>query len=162
MIADSQAWIDELDQNAEFVSDFGAQNVQEEAEERFNRYIELLDQVNGDEGPEVLRALIDSMRMQEDCGVYQVTLATIDKFFQVGYERCLVDMLPGLIERRADLASDLVDLIMALKSTSRDTFIEGFFTAVDHAKPETRALIMQFLHAELAKGTISSLSELNS
>ncbi|WP_018684426.1 hypothetical protein [Actinokineospora enzanensis] len=53
---------------------------QEEGERRWNRYVELVDAVTGDEGPEAVVALISSLRAEQDHGAYESTHGALESF----------------------------------------------------------------------------------
>ena len=152
MITDIDSWINELLETGFFIHDFNLAVVSEQAQTRFNRYIELLEQVKGDEGPEVVRALCDSIQMTDDYGVYQVTLDKLALFICPGYARCFIDGLVKIIQIRPDLANDL--LIMIAQAPQSDAFIQEFNRELTLSNQSTARRLICFILAEEQVGRL--------
>ncbi len=79
-----------------------------EREDRFNRYIELLDSIRGDEGIEIAQAIIKSMQAKDDYGAYQTTQSTLGRFPNTLYLQAMIIELPRLINNNPDWAGELL------------------------------------------------------
>jgi hypothetical protein len=123
LIHDTVAFAKELIECGNFVSDFNHENIFREAERRFNRYIELVGEISGDEGPLMIKALADSIQMEEDYGVYQVTIDALIQFLHAGNAEAMIEALADMMQVRPDLAVDLM-LRIAHQHESYDFMIE--------------------------------------
>ncbi len=79
-----------------------------ERENRFNRYIELLDSLKGNEGLEIARVIIKSMQAEQDYGAYQTTQRTLGKFPSEIYIEAMILELPSLIANNSEWAGELL------------------------------------------------------
>ncbi|SDJ72421.1 hypothetical protein SAMN04487820_101489 [Actinopolyspora mzabensis] len=63
------------------IPQFGDDTVpQDEAERRWNRYVELADSVTGDEGPEGVVAIVSSLKVQDDYDAYESAHGALQRF----------------------------------------------------------------------------------
>lgn len=152
LITDIDSWISELLETGFFIQDFNLADVSEQAQTRFNRYIELLEQIEGNEGPEVVRALCDSIQMTDDYGVYQLTLDKLGQFIRPGYARCYIEGLVKIIQIRPDLANDL--LIMIAQATESDAFIKEFNRELTLSNKSAARRVICFILAEEEVGRL--------
>ncbi|MER6666713.1 hypothetical protein ABT256_19375 [Amycolatopsis japonica] len=76
----SSDWKIEIVECGELVQDDDGVTPQDEAERRWNRYVELADSVIGNEGPEGVAAIVASLRAEEDYGAYQSAHAALRRF----------------------------------------------------------------------------------
>ncbi|WP_179382155.1 hypothetical protein [Streptomyces sp. SA15] len=76
----SSDWIVEIVECGDLVQDDDEVTPPEEAERRWNRYVELADSVTGDEGPDGVAAIVSSLRAEEDYGAYQAAHAALSRF----------------------------------------------------------------------------------
>jgi hypothetical protein len=74
VIDDFAAWRQELIFTGAIVQDGDTSVDSIEAGRRCDRYLELLDDVEGSEDQNVFQTLLDSMRVEEDYEVYESTL----------------------------------------------------------------------------------------
>lgn len=155
MITDLKAWSAELVLNSSFIPDFGSLNLLQQAETRFDRYIELLEMVEGNEPPEILHTLANSIRMDDDCGAYQVTIDTFRKFMSWGYLIAFIEVLAKVNFRRPDLASDLVIIMSQTKLGENCTFLQAFERELENSKTSAASNSTQVIIQEKRKGTLS-------
>lgn len=76
----SSDWKIEIVECGELVQDDDDVTPQDEAERRWNRYVELADSVTGDEGSAGVAAIVSSLRVEEDYGAYQSAYAALRRF----------------------------------------------------------------------------------
>jgi hypothetical protein len=81
---------------------------QKVAEERFNRYIEMLESVEGNEGEGVFNAIIDSITPREDYGSFERVLGTLNKFSSVDRGQYLARSIVKLIKKSREKAINLL------------------------------------------------------
>ncbi|WP_125695559.1 hypothetical protein [Amycolatopsis sp. WAC 04169] len=77
MVAD---WKIEIVECGDLVQDDDDVTPQDEAERRWNRYVELADSVIGNEGSAGVAAIVASFRAEEDYGAYQSAHAALRRF----------------------------------------------------------------------------------
>ncbi len=155
MIKDLEAWSAELVLNSSFIPDFGSLNLLKQAETRFDRYIKLLEMVEGNEPPEVLHTLANSIRMEDDCGAYQVTLITFSKFMTEAYIKAFIDILAKVDFRRTDLASDLIIIMSQINIDEQTSFLQLFEQELKACKSSASGHVIQLLNKEIRSGTIN-------
>jgi hypothetical protein len=73
--------------------------------------VALPDAVEGDEGDDAIRSLIDSIQAEHDYGAYQATIQAIMCFLPKHFTQGLVEALPGLIYLQPDWAGELLSLV---------------------------------------------------
>lgn len=78
----------------------------DERERHYLRYIELVDQVDGNEDREVFDALIASMHAIHDYGAYQSTMRAAFSFPPRNLGVWLLEALPGWLDRDPERAGD--------------------------------------------------------
>lgn len=148
MITDIKTWSAELVFNSSFIPDFGSLNLLQQAETRFDRYIELLEMVEGTEPPEVLHTMANSIRMDDDCGAYQITIDTFRKFMTWGYLIAFVEILAKVNFRRPDLASDLVIAMSQTMIGENYSFLQAFEHELESSKSNAAAQSLQIIIRE--------------
>ncbi|MER7860980.1 hypothetical protein ABTX61_17885 [Amycolatopsis japonica] len=93
----SSGWKVEIVECGDLVQDDDDVTPQDEAERRWNRYIELADSVTGDEGSTGVAAIVASLRAEEDYGAYQSAHSALQRFpgedLGKGVARAASDML---------------------------------------------------------------------
>jgi hypothetical protein len=132
-------WCAEVIDLGDLVQDSDDAVSDDERERRFNRYVELVDAVAGDEPDEVFRCLVTSVRDQEDYGAHQAVLSALLRFDPQRRTRLAASDLPGMIQRVPDFAGDLMgqlaldsdevvgalnDSIAALPESQREVMLE--------------------------------------
>ncbi len=155
MIKDLETWSAELVLNSSFIPDFGSLNLLKQAETRFDRYIELLEMVEGNEPLEVLHTMANSIRMEDDCGAYQVTLNTFSKFMTETYTKVFIDILAKVDFRRSDLASDLIIIMSHISIDEQTSFLHLFEQELKACKSSAAGHVIQLLNKEIRSGTIN-------
>lgn len=155
MIKDLEAWSAELVLNSSFIPDFGSLNLLKQAETRFDRYIELLEMVEGNEHPEVLHTMANSIRMEDDCGAYQVTINTFRKFMTEEYIKAFIEILAKVDFRRSDLASDLIIIMSQTNIDEQTSFLQLFEHELKACKSSASGHVIQLLNKEIRSGTIN-------
>ncbi|SDJ72482.1 hypothetical protein SAMN04487820_101492 [Actinopolyspora mzabensis] len=73
-------WKVELVECGDIVQDEDDTVPQDEAERRWNRYVELVDSVTGDEGPEAVVPIVSSLKVRYDYGAYQAAYGALERF----------------------------------------------------------------------------------
>ncbi|GAB3559463.1 hypothetical protein J2S53_002042 [Actinopolyspora lacussalsi] len=76
----SMDWKVEIVEYGEIVQDEDETVPQDEAERRWNRYVELADSVTGDEGPEGVAAIVSSLKVRYDYGAYASAHGALQRF----------------------------------------------------------------------------------
>src|SRR4051812_3521617 len=107
-IADEGSWSAELIEAGRIVQDGDKAVSPQVAEQRFKRYAELVEMVEGTEGIGAARALLRSMRVRHDYGGYQPTMNKLFAFPPKQAAEALIHELPRLISELPDWAGDLV------------------------------------------------------
>ena len=123
-----------------------------ERENRFNRYIELLDSVEGNEGIEAAMAIVRSIQAESDYGAYQTTQNTLGKFPSEIYIQALITELPALIQRKSDWAGELLCGLANSVETEYEEDIKIFNHSLSIASPETNAVISQYIKEQEEDG----------
>lgn len=103
-----QDWRKELLFVGNIVQDGDKSVPQPEVEERFNRYVQMVDSVTGNEGVEAFSALVDSLQAKDDYGAYQSTYGALRRFPVTVAAQGLVEALPRLIGRHRECAGDIL------------------------------------------------------
>jgi hypothetical protein len=80
VVGEYRSWRRELLRTGRIVQDGDDSVPPEVRQARFHRYLELVEMVEGNDGPEVFGSLIDSMQVGHDYGAYQRTLKALDRF----------------------------------------------------------------------------------
>jgi hypothetical protein len=158
MIKNIQEWQKELIFTGNIVQDTNESVPQPEAERRFNRYIELLDMVEGDEGQQVLTSVIRSIQVKHDYGAYQTTLGIILwKFPPDLMIPVLLSELPTLIHRQPDWAGDIINQIAQQHDTENKVLTELFNKEIAKLSNDSREIIVQFVRNEENGGWLGHL-----
>ena len=116
-----------------------------EREDRFNRYIELLDSLVGNEGIEVVRALIQSMQAEDDYGAYQTTQAALGRFPGAEYIEALISELPPMIQRNSEWAGELLCGLANSVGTKYESNISTFIKMLSMSPEDSRKIINQYI-----------------
>jgi len=123
-----------------------------ESEKRFNRYIELLDSLEGDEGLDVARGLLRSMQSEQDYGAYQSTQTTLGKFPSKIYIQSLILELPLLIENNFEWAGELLCGLANSIDTEFENDINLFKEQLETAQESAQKLITKFIKEQEKDG----------
>ncbi|THB65670.1 MAG: hypothetical protein D6B27_08135 [Gammaproteobacteria bacterium] len=158
MISDKKEWIQQLLDCCRFVPDFGSLNLIKHAKNSFDKYLFLLEMVEGNEGPEIVRALIDSIQIQSDSGAYLVTVDTLKKFLKPGYARAFIDPLARLTFRRPDLASDLLFNMANYFTEEQRIFVDEFNDELRRSHSGATTQLINFIKSEEKKSFFSDFA----
>jgi hypothetical protein len=151
-IDDFAAWKEELLFTGRIVQDDDHSVSREEAHRRFLRYVELVEQADGSEGPKAVCALIRSMQMREDYGAYQSVYHAMARFPEKEFLEVLVQELPNLIERQPDWAGDFLVGIANGQGGKWDYQIAMFNDAVASSSPSQRQVIVNYVRSQEPSG----------
>jgi hypothetical protein len=152
LIDDFAAWKNELLFTGRIVQDDDDSVDPEEAHRRFLRYCEMVDQLDGSEGPEAVAALIQSVQMKNDYGAYQTTYRIMGRFPDDVFAQVFVRELPSLIERQPDWAGDFLVGIANGQGGKWDYQIAMFNGAVKSASPSVRSAIVDYVRSQELSG----------
>ena len=142
-------WALELLQAGEIVQDGDTSVSRDEAERRFNRYVELVAMVEGDEGPDAVRALLRSIQARYSYGAYEATMgAVLGKFPMEVMVPALLSELPDLIHRQSEWAGDIINQVAHRGVTPPMGVVELFNSAVAELSLHHRQAIEQFVRQE--------------
>jgi hypothetical protein len=122
-----------------------------EAEAAQDRYLTLVDTVDGSEGHEVLVALIDSMQLEEDNEVYEATINAACSFSARPFAAATVEALPALLERSEDLGGRLLCGISG-------EYLRRFNSELARAPAAARERIMDFVLRNEADGWFEEMA----
>lgn len=150
MIPDFEKWRVELLFTGKIVPDYNKIVPQEEAERRWNRYVELLEMVEGDEGQEVLEAIINSAQAKpnHDYGAYQTLITVVGKFpgeiFAKGFAKTISDLFDRDEEFTGDLLLELGKVCTSEEPPCSDVFNEG----LESLDPASREKIVNYIRLQ--------------
>lgn len=149
---DTEKLIEEMLFTGNIVQDSDESVSWPERELRFNRYIELLDSVNGDEGLNIAKAIIKSMQAKQDYGAYQTTQRTLGRFPSEIYIDALISELPCLIKNNSDWAGELLCSLANSAETRYSGDIELFNKALSSAACSKNEEILNYIRAQEREG----------
>lgn len=75
-----EPWESEIIVCGDLIQDGDPRFTPEEAEERWNRFVELADEVSGEEGPSGVAAIVSSLKADDDYGAYQSAFSALERF----------------------------------------------------------------------------------
>ena len=152
MTVDFEMWRRELLHTGDIVQDGDKSVPQSERERRFNRYIEMLEAVSGQEGIETFIAVLDSLQAKHDYGAYQGTYGTLRRFPPGVAGQGLVAALPRLIERQPDCAGDILSQLAKSPHQESIAVLSAFKSALTAASADAQKAIMDFVIREESGG----------
>lgn len=79
-----------------------------ERENRFNRYIKLIESAKGNEGIETAQAIIQSMQSEQDYGAYQIAQSILGRFPGEIFTLALIKELPSFIHVNSECVGELI------------------------------------------------------
>lgn len=147
-------WRKELLSNSKLVQDDDDSTSPEEAERRLNRYVQLVDMVNGKETQEVFQTLIDSVCVPEDYGAYETVHDAIWKFPPDHFAEYFVAALPKFIRRMAK-HDQVTRFLSPLTGHGRRKYLPAFVSALESAPPADRKTILNFIKKNDELGDVS-------
>lgn len=149
------AWRAELLYVGNIVQDRDPGVTPQEASRRFNRYIAMLDAVKGDEGPQCVAAIFQSIQAVHDYGAYQTAERTAWRFGEEMFCRALIGELPRLIEFLPDWAGDFLVSIANSQGTPHQSIISTFNTHLSESSPNIQKVVRAFIASEEDDGWFS-------
>jgi hypothetical protein len=155
MIASFEEWRAELLELGDIVQDIDETVSVQEAERRFNRYLAMLEGLNGNEGFEYALAVFESIRAEQDYGVYQVAERAAFRFGEVVYCKVLMHELPRLIDTLPALAGDFLVSIANGQGTAQQGVINTFNKLLTELEPSASIKIRSFIAKEENGGWFS-------
>jgi len=145
-------WRKELLQTGDIVQDGDTSVPQEVAEKRFNRYVEMVEAVSGQEGIEAFKTLIESLQAKDDYGAYETTYRALWRFPPSVAAHGLVAALPRLIEHQADHAGNILGQLANSTSDQDFAILSAFRGALGSAFADAQKAIMDFIIREENNG----------
>ncbi|MFI8362182.1 hypothetical protein ACIGD1_18670 [Streptomyces sp. NPDC085612] len=133
---DFDAWQHELLLTGRFVQDGDISEYGPEAQARFERYLELADMVDGTEGPAAVRALIASLRAEDDHGAHEAAYGALSRFPGRDLVRGATLAVVDLLEIPRDNSGNVLRLL-TLQADDED--LRTFRAAFGQLQPEIRA-----------------------
>lgn len=116
-----------------------------ERERRFNRYIELLDSIEGTEGIQTAQLIIRSMRARDDYGAYQTAQHALFRFPSTVTAAALVLELPDMIRANREWAGEIL-CGLANEITDIETpYVDSFCAALHRVSGIDRSNIEEFI-----------------
>ena len=143
-----EAWKSELIFTGDIVQDADDTVSHTERHARFMRYVELLDAVDGSEGIDAARAVIQSIQARDDYGAYQTTQRALGRFPPSISLQALIDELPSLIDRQRDWAGELLCGLANAVGTECEPDIEKFIGLLVKTPSSSREVITDFIAKE--------------
>ncbi|WP_394614548.1 hypothetical protein JNUCC0626_32335 [Lentzea sp. JNUCC 0626] len=127
-------WKLEIVECGELVQD-GDDNVpQEEAERRWNRYVELADGVTGGEGVAGVAALVASLTAEEDYGAHQAVYGALARFPQAELGAGVAMAAKELVALPGDNSGNVLLILVRSGSAA----VTAFDVAMQATDPEVR------------------------
>ncbi len=142
-------WRKELLENSELVQDRDDTASSEEAERRFNRFVQLAEMFNGKETQLVFQTLVDSIRCPNDYGAYESVHNALWKFPPQSFAEYFVGALPKLIKRMAK-HDQVARFLAPLNGHGKRRYLPAFVCALSGAPPADKQTILKFIrkHSE--------------
>jgi hypothetical protein len=145
---DFDSWRKELLFTGNIVQDGDNSVPQADRDQRFNRYVELVDTIRGNEGVEVFVELMNSLQAKDDYGAYQGTYQALRRFPPAVAAKGLTAALPALISRQRDCAGDILCQLANATSTEARAALSEFRRELAKADAQTQTVIMSFVGRE--------------
>lgn len=145
-------WKDELLLVGNIVQDSDESISQEEAESRFNRYIEMLDAIDGSEGEKHAKAVFASIQAVDDYGAYQTAESAVWKFGEEIFCIALLHELPRLIKDLPDWAGDFLVSIANAQDTEHKSIIHTFNNQISKLPTNKKDAILKFIQEQETEG----------
>ena len=105
---DAGSWCAEVIDLGDIVQDDDESLSDDERERRFNRYVELLDAVTGEEPDEAFGCLVASVRDQDDYGAHEAVLSALMRFPVQRRAQLTASNLADAVQRIPDFAGNLL------------------------------------------------------
>ena len=128
----------------------------DEKSRRFNRYIEMLDSLVGNEGDEFALAVFESIQAEQDYGAYQTAGRAAWKFGESVFCSALLRQLPRLIKNLPDWAGDFLVSIANGQGTEYQSTIAVFNRLLADLPSEQQSIIREYILGEEKSGWLSN------
>lgn len=133
---DFDAWRQELLWTGELVQDSDTSVSEEEAGDRFDRYVALADMIDGTEGAAAVQALIASLRAEEGYGAHEAVYGALERFPSQVLVSGTVMAAADLLSIPRDHSGQVLQLLTLLASSDD---LRAFGVACCRLEPELRA-----------------------
>ena len=147
--SDFDSWRKELIVSGAIIQDDDNSVSPERAEYRFNRYIELLEMVRGDEPEMVFHAIVDSIQVEEDYGAYEAVYNALWRFPPDKFSQYFISALPGFIQR---FGEDVGRFLVGLTGSVNAEYLSCFNRVLDLASKEDLSIIVSFIEGQEING----------
>ena len=151
-MSDFDKWRNELLFVGNIVQDSDESVETDEAEKRFNRYIEMLESLDGTEGFNYALSIFESIQAEDDYGAYQAAGHAAWKFGEKYFCEALIHELPRLIKTLPDWAGDFMVSIANGEDTEYESTIKTFNNIVNSLPVKERLIITQFITEQEERG----------
>src|SRR5689334_19351912 len=131
-----EVWRRELLATGDLVQDGDDSINADEAERRWNRYVELADTVDGTEGPQTVHALITSLTAIEGYGAHEAVYGALERFPPGDLCRGTVMAAAELLTIPDDHSGQVLQLVTLLSNVDD---LQEFGVAFGQLSPELRA-----------------------
>ena len=148
MITDLKSWKAELLHAGRIVQDGDVSVEPEEAHRRFMRFVEIVDSLEGNEGPEVVDALFEAIQVEDSYGAYHSIDHALARFPESYYLLGLIKALPRLIAELPDQAGDQLASIANGVGGKWEYQIALFNQAVREAENSIQVAIVSFIRQQ--------------
>ncbi|MEU9688787.1 hypothetical protein [Amycolatopsis japonica] len=137
----SSNWKVEIIECGDLVQDDDEVTSQDEAELRWNRYVELADSVTGDEGSAGVAAIVCSLKAKEDYGAYQSAHAALSRFPGKDLGEGVVQATSDLLVIPKDNSGNILMLLVYAGTVAVNSFNEALRVADQGTRSGFRQLI---------------------
>ncbi|MFE2597050.1 hypothetical protein ACFXCZ_11190 [Streptomyces sp. NPDC059396] len=137
----SSDWKVEIVDCGDLVQDGDEFTTPDEAERRWNRYVELADTVTGDEGPAGVAAIVASLKAEEDYGAYQSAHAALGRFPHSDLGEGVALAVTELLSNPKDARGNVLLILTCSGPTAVNSFNEAIRTVGPDAQSEIRQLV---------------------
>jgi hypothetical protein len=148
---DFRRWREELLRVGRITQDDDDQTPEEQRVRDFERYIELVDGLDGSEGIDAVAALFESLQVRDDYGAYQGTHNALFRFPEEQYAVAFVRELPRLIFDLPDWAGDFLGQL-AMSYPEGRSRIAAFNDEVARSPEKIRSIIVDFVRGQESDG----------
>jgi hypothetical protein len=142
------AWREEVLAVSDVVQDGDESVPDSEREARFNRFVALVSDVEGNEDDAVFFTLLETLTDQEDYGAYEAVFGALSRFPPERRGSLAAHGASSLLARAPELAGDLLSQIAFSRDGTVDAFTEEFSRIAD---AEERGRMTAFI-AEQERG----------
>ncbi|MEV2189829.1 hypothetical protein AB0I02_02345 [Streptomyces phaeochromogenes] len=134
-------WKVEIVECGDLVQDDDEVTPPDEAERRWNRYVELADSVTGSEGPDGVAAIVSSLKAEEDYGAYQAAHAALSRFPHPDLGKGAALAARGLVSIPKDGSGNVLLILARASSGAVNSFNEAMRAVDTDVQREMRELV---------------------